>query len=119
MGKSGVEIAAEVAHEVNRAYCRGIRDFTQVPWDDAPQWQKDSAVRGAQLINDIPDTGPEASHASWLAEKKAEGWIYGETKDVEKKIHPCFVPYDKLPAAQKAKDALFGAAVRGVLAQMA
>ena len=37
-------------------------------------------------------------------------------KNPETKEHPCFVPYDELPEAQKAKDAIFGAVVRGVLA---
>jgi uncharacterized protein YodC (DUF2158 family) len=46
-----------------------------------------------------------------MKEKIAEGWVYGETKDSEKKTHPCLVSYDELPEFQKKKDALFCAIV--------
>ena len=42
------------------------------------------------------------------------GWVYGEHKDEQRKTHPCIVPYDELPAAQRAKDALFLANVRAL-----
>jgi hypothetical protein len=47
-----------------------------------------------------------------LAEKKADGWVYGEVKDPEKKEHPCLVEYEELPKDQQAKDSLFIAVVR-------
>lgn len=58
---------------------------------------------------------PEESHLGWLEEKRKDGWRYGPVKDPSAKEHPCFVPYHKLPPEQQAKDALFQAAVRGVL----
>lgn len=98
---------AQVAHEMNRAYCRSIGDSTQPSWEEAPQWQKDSAVVGVQFHLDTPEASPEASHISWLAQKRADGWKYGEVKDAEKKEHPCFLPYDQLPVTQRAKDYIF------------
>jgi hypothetical protein len=53
-----------------------------------------------------PDANPEDSHNSWLKEKQDDGWAYGTEKDTEKKLHPCFVPYEDLPEVQKAKDYL-------------
>jgi hypothetical protein len=50
-----------------------------------------------------------------MAQKKREGWVYGEEKNAEEKTHPCMVPYDQLPKEQQFKDALFGAVVRSVL----
>lgn len=102
-----IESIATVCHEANRAYCQSLGDNSQLPWGEAPQWQRDSAIAGVQFKIDNPDAGPDASHNSWLAQKEAEGWVYGEVKDVEAKTHPCFVPYDELPEDQKAKDALF------------
>lgn len=102
---------ARVCHEANRAYCASIGDASQVAWDDAPQWQRDSAVNGVIFCLANPDAPPSANHDSWLAEKERAGWRYGPVKDAEAKTHPCFVTYDQLPIEQQKKDALFKAVV--------
>lgn len=107
---------ARVCHEVNRAYCQALGDNSQPAWEDAPEWQRNSAMLGVNL-HLSGEHGPEASHASWMAEKIAAGWVYGPEKDPEKKQHPCMVPFDQLPIAQQAKDYLFRGvvhALRGV-----
>lgn len=103
---------ARAAHEVNRAYCIALDDASQPTWDDAPEWQKTSALKG--VAGALSGNTPEQSHEGWLEEKRATGWSYGETKDPEKKQHPCFVPYSDLPEAQKKKDALFLLTVRAM-----
>ena len=100
-------IIARVAHEINKAYCESIGDFTQPLWDGAPVWQKVSAESGVKFHILNPEAKPSASHESWLKEKEAHGWKYGKVKDPEKKEHPCFVPYSELSAEQKTKDFLF------------
>lgn len=112
-----IEIAARAAHETNRAYCLAIGDTSQPSWEDAPDWQRASAINGVAGV--IAGNGPEQSHESWLAEKTATGWRYGPVKDPAKKEHPCFVPYAELPPEQKAKDTLYVAVVRAVLAALA
>jgi hypothetical protein len=102
-----VEQIAKVAHEVNRAYCQATGDDSQPTWDDAPQWQKDSAIQGVIFHQMTPEATPENSHEQWLEVKKMDGWKYGPSKDPEKKEHPCFVPYNELPESQRAKDYLF------------
>ena len=69
-------------------------------------------MNGVQGV--LAGNGPRESHEGWLREKEANGWKYGPEKDPEKKEHPCFVPYDALPAAQKEKDAIFVTVVRAV-----
>lgn len=101
------EKIAKVCHEVNRAYCQSLGDTSQPPWDDAPQWQRDSAMKGVALHLNCPMAGPSASHSSWMAEKLVAGWVYGDTKDAEAKTHPCLVPFSDLPAEQQAKDFIF------------
>jgi len=98
---------AIAAHEQNRAYCAELGDDTQVPWDEAPDWQQTSAVNGVKAICAGDVKTPEQSHESWLAEKRATGWTYGAVKDTEKKTHPCMVPYADLPPEQRKKDKLF------------
>lgn len=110
-----IELAAKTAHEVNRAYCRGLGDDSQPSWEDAPEWQKRSAIDGAEHIALNPNITPEESHEFWMSKKYQDGWSRGEKKDAEKKTHPCFVAYENLPLPQRAKDTLFGVTVRGVL----
>lgn len=98
---------AQVAHELNKAYCESIGDNSQPSWENAPEWQKSSAINGVQFHIDNPDAKPSHSHESWLKQKEDEGWKYGEVKDPSKKEHPCFVPYDQLPTEQKSKDFIF------------
>jgi hypothetical protein len=114
-----IEAAARAAHEANRAWCIALGDMSQQPWKDAPDWQRVSALKGVRCIVDDPSTTPEKLHESWLADKEADGWKFGPVKDPERKEHPCFVPYDQLPAAQRAKDHIFNAVVRAVLAAAA
>ena len=102
---------AKVCHEANKAYCEGIGDLSQVNWESAPEWQKQSAINGVIFHISTPDALASASHDSWMEEKVKAGWIYGEVKDPEKKTHPCIVPFDELPADQQAKDHLFKAII--------
>jgi len=110
------EQIAHVAHEVNRAYCQALGDNSQPTWEEAPDWQKSSAMNGVALHLDNPDAGPEASHESWYAEKEAAGWISGPDKDPKKKTHPCMVPFDELPLVYQAKDFIFRAVVHALAA---
>jgi len=113
-----IEFAAKKTHEANRAYCASIGDDSQTAWEDAPDWQRASAIAGVtfMLESSAQDWTPAASHESWLAQKEADGWVYGETKDAEAKTHPCMVPYEQLPAEQRAKDELFGDTVAQAVA---
>lgn len=100
-----VEVIACACHLVNKAYCEAIGDTSQPSWLDAPDWQKDSARDGVRAA--LADPNPRRSHERWLAHKKETGWVYGDVKDPEKKTHPCMVPYDELPLAQRRKDGYF------------
>jgi len=115
MGNKVIERAAKAAHEVNRAYCVAIGDFSQVSWEDAPENIRRSAIDGVKAYLQNPRMSPKEIHENWVAFKLADGWVYGETKDPESKTHPCLVSYEDLPGEQKTKDALFVTIVRGVL----
>lgn len=107
---------ARVAHAVNMAYCLANGDTSHKPWDEAPEAQRSSILAGVDMHLANPDTTPEQAHEAWLAAKEADGWSYGEVKDEANKLHPCFLPYEDLPAAQKAKDHIFRAVVHAVSA---
>lgn len=46
----------------------------------------------------------ENVHENWAKERLAEGWVYGPTRDGDKKTTPCLVPYDQLPDSEKEYD---------------
>jgi hypothetical protein len=112
-----VEKIAKTCHEVNRAYCAGLGDDSQLSWDQAPQWQRDSAIDGVNFHLNDPELGPDASHNVWMAHKIADGWEWGEVKDAGKKTHPCIVPFGDLPIEQQIKDTLFAHVDCGMRAQ--
>ena len=101
------EDVAKICHEANKAYCVTIGDNTQPSWEDAPEWQKESAINGVRFHCLNENTTPADSHNSWLKEKTEQGWSWGEIKDAEKKEHPCFTAYENLPKAEQVKDYIF------------
>lgn len=52
-------------------------------------------------------SSPEELHGSWMESYYRMGWVYGETYDREKKIHPDLVPYANLGQLERDKDAVF------------
>ena len=102
-----IESIARVCHEANRGYCQTLGDLSQPPWDEAPQWLRDSALAGVTFALANPEATPQQMHESWLMEKLRDGWRFGPTKDAEKKTHPCAVSYYALPPAQQMKDRIF------------
>lgn len=105
---------AAVCHEANRMYCLALGDTSQPEWMQAPEWQRVSSARGVQAVIDDPTITPAGLHAKWSADKVADGWVYGDVKNADAKTHPCLVPYEQLPEAQRRKDALFGGIVRAL-----
>jgi cytochrome c1 len=114
-----VEDIAKACHEVNRAFCASFNDPVPPPWDEAPDWQKQSVIAGVQNVMDN-DADKEKyvsardNHDKWMERKLRDGWTYGPIKDPEKKQHPDLLPFDSLPKEQQAKDRLFLATVRGL-----
>jgi len=104
------EEIAHVCHEANRAIQQVTGDpAVSPPWDEAPEWQRESAVEG--VAKAVGGATPEQLHQSWCDFKAADGWVYGPVKDEVAKTHPCLVGYDELPPEQRQKDAVFSAIV--------
>lgn len=102
---------AKVCHEANKSWCESNGDNSQKHWDEAEQWQRDSAVKGVEFKLNNPNAGDDAQHNAWMEDKVNDGWVYGEIKDANMKTHPCIVPFNELPEFQQKKDKLFCAIV--------
>jgi hypothetical protein len=111
------EDIARVAHEVNRAYCAAIGDPPKPAWKDAPDYQRQSALKGVNF-HAYADHTPEQSHESWLEAKREDGWVYGPDQDENARTHPCILPYADLPQPQRVKDHLFVAVVHAMRARL-
>jgi RyR domain len=110
-----IEIA-RVCHEANRAICEATDDASQVPWEQAAQWQRESAIKGVRFALANPDATPADQHNAWMADKVADGWAWGPFKDPEEKRHPCIKPYAELPLEQRLKDSVFRGIVKAMVA---
>ncbi len=107
-----LEQIARVCHAANAELCRSFNDLSQVAWEKAEPWQRDSATKGVAFAIANPTVGPFAQHEAWLQDKKAQGWVLGPKKDAVKKTHPAMLPYADLPVEQKLKDHIFRAIVK-------
>jgi hypothetical protein len=104
-----VEHLAAIAHETNADYCRLAGDNSHSPWEDTREDLRESARIGVRGV--LAGNSPGESHELWLKTKTEQGWKYGPVKDFEKKEHPCFLPFEKLPFHDQVKDYIFRAAV--------
>ena len=109
------EMIARVAHEVNRAFCEANGDTSQCKWQDAPEWQRKSALNGVENFLANPGVTPEETHNHWMEHKIEQGWRLGPVKDETRKEHPSMVPYDELPLEEKVKDYLFRGVVQALV----
>ncbi len=105
------EQIAHVCHETNKGYCESIGDNSQKTWNEAEQWQRDSAIKGVEFRLNNPNAPASSQHEAWYADKERDGWKYGEVKNADAKTHPCMVAYNELPIEQRRKDYLFQAVV--------
>jgi hypothetical protein len=84
---------------------------TPTDWNKLTDDDRQAYTNNVSAVIANPTIGPAAQHDKWLAEKQAEGWVYGENKDDEAKTHPLIVPFEELPVEVRIKDQLFHSTV--------
>ena len=100
-----IELILTVVHNANAVLKKinGEKHEELADMESARRAGMKAAIKNAL----ITDTTPEQSHINWLAAQEALGYKYGVSIDRINLLHPCMVPYDQLPEAQKLKDDLF------------
>ena len=69
------------------------------------------------VLSTLVDRLAERIHDAWAAERIADGWRYGPTRDDACREHPCIVPYGDLPESEREYDRVtVRETLRGLLA---
>ena len=63
-----------------------------------------SSVILPQDILELTERIAQNVHDVWAQGRITEGWVYGDTKDPDKKTTPLLIPYDELPESEKDYD---------------
>ncbi len=84
------------------------RPINPEPWEFR---DKDFRLNMIQAVTKQcgPDrlTCPEALHDAWVKAYEDMGWVYGESRDTDKKTHPDMVSFDRLGRLEQEKDWVF------------
>ncbi len=63
-----------------------------------------SKVGLSMEILKLTETLAKNTHDTWARKRMIEGWTYGPERNDKRKLHPCLVPYEKLPDSEKEYD---------------
>lgn len=71
-------------------------------------WELRPAGSAGEKVQEISEDDIESlavyEHDAWVKERISTGWVYGEVKDIAKKISPYILSYDELPEEIKELD---------------
>lgn len=101
-----IENIAQVVHEINKAFCESLGDHSLLSWEQTSNDIKDIVISGVRFHLEYPFASADASHNNWMAQKIAQGWVYGPVKDAVRKQHPSIAPFDQLSLPERQKDVL-------------
>jgi voltage-gated potassium channel Kch len=107
----------EEYREANRAQADEItRMLRRAGSEIAPMadWDESPLVFTAGELESLA----EEEHLRWMRERTASGWIFGEARDDERKLHPSLIPWADLPEAEKEKDRNAIRVLPGILARV-
>jgi hypothetical protein len=63
-----------------------------------------SAIELPQELLALTEWLAENVHENWAAGRIADGWVYGEERDDERRTTPCLVPYSELTEEEREYD---------------
>lgn len=108
---------AFIAHETNRALQALFGDdMPSLPWVWEGRELRDTAIEGVRRV--LSGMTPEENHREWCTHKRQYGWQFGAEKDIERKLHPCLVPFPALPKSDRVKVKVFYAIVNALKEEM-
>jgi len=63
-----------------------------------------SGVRLSEDLRGLTELLARNAHDNWARQRLSEGWRYGPERNDARQEHPCLVPYEQLPEAEKEYD---------------
>ena len=78
------------------------KKLEMMEWEMRPSGGKGEII--TVIPDDIVEVLAQVEHEQWVQERLHSGWVYGEIKDVSRKISPYMVPYSQLPEDIKDLD---------------
>jgi hypothetical protein len=63
-----------------------------------------SGIPLAKEIFELIELLAKNAHDNWALQRLAQGWRYGLNRNDMNKEHPCLVPYEDLPDAEREYD---------------
>lgn len=63
-----------------------------------------SKIELPETLLELTEKIAENVHENWSAGRIADGWVYGEMRDDNKRTTPCLVPYSELTEEEKEFD---------------
>jgi hypothetical protein len=91
-----VEDIARISHRAYIAYCIAIQDYSQLPWDQAPDWQTNSTKATVKYRLENPHEPVYIVHEAWKDIMIKDGWKYGLFFNEQKKEHPYLTSFQDL-----------------------
>lgn len=69
-----------------------------------PQPIDTTDVKLSKELEQLVEQMSKNVHEVWAESRIKQGWTYGEQRNDELKTHPCLIPYEELPEAEKDYD---------------
>lgn len=69
-----------------------------------PKPEKLDGIQLSDDLSDLVEAMAENVHEVWAQSRMEQGWTYGSERNDILKHHPCLIPYNELPDAEKAYD---------------
>lgn len=69
-----------------------------------PQPIDTNDVKLPKELEELVEEMSKNVHEVWAETRFKQGWTYGEQRNDKLKTHPCLIPYEDLPEAEKEYD---------------
>ncbi len=102
-----INFICKLCHDANNELMVANGETPCGDWDTLDDHLKQMTRDSVSVIIDNPSITAEDIHNTWMDNKRRDGWVYGATKDANKKTHPLMIPFADMNAIDKSKDQSF------------